>query len=143
MRNMIQLLGGVAVAGVVAAGSTAFTAGGGVALGGSNGATSAKFIGGTVSQTVTGATITDIVYTHADTGKTQLNGISLTFADRTSQKIPTITLTGLTPSVGGATFTCAAIDGTGDGTAAPFTSACTPSSGTFDGRLTQLDVAVA
>ncbi|WIM97161.1 hypothetical protein ACTOB_000662 [Actinoplanes oblitus] len=143
MRTMLQLIGGVAAAGVVAAGTTAFTAGGGVGLGGSNGATATKFIGGTATQTVTGATINAIAYTWSDTANTKLSALDLTFADLTVRKVPTLTLTGLTPSSGGATFTCTAITGTGTNTdQAPFTSNCTPSAGTFDGQLTALNVTV-
>ncbi|MEV0896363.1 hypothetical protein [Actinoplanes sp. NPDC049802] len=137
MRNIVQLVGGVAVAGAVAAGATAFTAGGGVALGGANGATTTKFIGGAASQTVSGATVTDIAYTWvADGTNTKLSSLLLTFADATAGKTPTVTLNGLVASSGGATFTCAAIHATA------FTSNCTPSAGTFDGQLTRLDISV-
>jgi len=53
--SMLQLLGGVAVAGAVAAGATAVT-GSGVVFGGT--ATASKFVGGTLTQTVTGASVT-------------------------------------------------------------------------------------
>jgi hypothetical protein len=57
MRNILQLLGGVAVAGAVAAGSTAFTASGLTGLG------TPVLGGGKVTQTVTGATVTGITLT--------------------------------------------------------------------------------
>ena len=54
MRNMLQLLGGIAVAGVVAAGSTAFTASGVTNSGGFT-----KIVGGgTTTMTVEGAVLT-------------------------------------------------------------------------------------
>ncbi|WP_430780472.1 hypothetical protein [Actinoplanes sp. G11-F43] len=65
MRNMVQLLGGVAAAGVIAAGSTAFTAAGLT----NNVAGTSTFIGGTTSHTITGATLTAISFT-ADTAQT-------------------------------------------------------------------------
>jgi hypothetical protein len=60
---MMQLLGGVAVAGVVAAGSTAFT-GTGVVLG----EATETVIGGTVRQNVEGGlSVTGVTYTFVDT----------------------------------------------------------------------------
>jgi hypothetical protein len=96
MRSMslLQMAGGVAVAGVVAAGSTALT-GTGLAWGGGAGGTAAQFVGGNVTQTVTGATVTGITYGYvASTGNTKVNLI-------------TIALTG----TGGKSFTLATKDG--------------------------------
>ncbi|MEU4621672.1 hypothetical protein AB0G04_17060 [Actinoplanes sp. NPDC023801] len=57
---MIQLLGGVAVAGVVAAGSTAFTAAGVTSTVGSS-----KLVGGTVTQAIHGAKMIKLALTTA------------------------------------------------------------------------------
>jgi hypothetical protein len=76
MRSMLQLLGGVAVAGAVAAGSTAFTA-----SGLTNTVTGqTTFIGGSVTHAVTGAVMTGITFT-ADTTAipTQISAFALTF----------------------------------------------------------------
>ncbi|GAA2870443.1 hypothetical protein Acy02nite_19410 [Actinoplanes cyaneus] len=64
MRNLIQLVGGVAVAGAVAAGSTAFTAGSGF-FGGTS-ASAPVIVGGALSTgiVVTGATINTLVFNH-------------------------------------------------------------------------------
>jgi hypothetical protein len=76
--SMLQLVGGVAVAGAVAAGTTALT---GTGLATSGNAASPQFIGGTVSQAVSGATLTDIQYTFLDSpAKTQVSTVVLTFA---------------------------------------------------------------
>jgi hypothetical protein len=60
--SMLQLLGGVAAAGVVAAGTTALT-GSGVVWGNGTGAGATQFVGGTLTQTVSGATIQSVAYT--------------------------------------------------------------------------------
>lgn len=74
MRSAVQMLGGVAVAGVVAAGSTAFTA-----TGLTNSAGASQFIGGTVTQTVTGATLTGVTYSFGDVAKTKVRSVVLAF----------------------------------------------------------------
>jgi hypothetical protein len=60
MRKSTRILGAVAVAGLIAAGSAAFT-GSGILQSGTAAPTSG-FAGGTVSQTVTGANLSDIDY---------------------------------------------------------------------------------
>jgi hypothetical protein len=75
--NMLQLVGGVAAAGVVAAGATAFT-GSGITP---TAAVNKSFIGGSVTQTVNGATIDHVAYSFADGAKTELNQIAITFTD--------------------------------------------------------------
>jgi hypothetical protein len=75
---MLQLLGGVAVAGVVAAGTTAMT-GSGLVWAGSSGGVATQVVGGTLTQTVAGVTITDVAYGHtADASNTQTNSIAIT-----------------------------------------------------------------
>ncbi|MEU4158797.1 hypothetical protein [Actinoplanes sp. NPDC026670] len=119
MRNMIQLLGGVAVAGVVAAGSTAFTAGAGLGLTETSTATSSRFIGGSVTQTVSGARINGITYAYANApSNTQVTGVTITFNDAAANgKTITVVPGGgaygaatadefYCPAIGSATVTC-------------------------------------
>lgn len=106
MRSALQLLGGVAVAGAVATGSTAFTA-----AGLSMTAPTDKFVGGTVTQTVSGTVLSDISYTFANPGvNTIVASFVLTFADDNADgKTPTVALGGGS-LVGSATaFTCTAV----------------------------------
>ncbi len=107
-----KIIAAAAIAVLAAAGGTAFTATG-VATSGN--AAAAQFVGGTVSQAVTGATLSDIAYTYADTTNKDVDGITLTFADDLSLgKAVTAS-----PAGGaGGTFACEAV------TAAK-TSACT------------------
>jgi hypothetical protein len=97
---MLQLLGGVAVAGAVAAGATAFTA-----TGLTNSAGSTQFVGGTISQTVTGTALSSIAYAYTDatdttvdfitqtvTG-TALSSIAYAYTDATDTTVDYITLT--------------------------------------------------
>jgi hypothetical protein len=61
--GMLQIAGGVVAAGVVAAGATAMT-GTGVSWGNGTGAGAAQYVGGTLTQTVSGgAVINSVVYT--------------------------------------------------------------------------------
>ncbi|GIE79151.1 hypothetical protein Aph02nite_51010 [Actinoplanes philippinensis] len=109
MRNMVQLLGGVAVAGVVAAGSTAFTAAGVTDL---TGATLKQ--GGKVAVTVdAGAKVQSIVLTTDSTYADQITLVTLVLKN----------------SAGAALLPAAAdvkIDMNGEtGTAATTSAACT------------------
>jgi hypothetical protein len=71
--SMLQLVGGVAAAGVVAAGTTALT-GTGVSWGGTGTGTAAQYVGGTLTQTVSGgASITGITYTTTSSSATSVN----------------------------------------------------------------------
>ncbi|MFI5889189.1 hypothetical protein ACIA5D_03610 [Actinoplanes sp. NPDC051513] len=91
--SMLQLLGGVAAAGVIAAGTTALTGSGVVRTG----TAADQFVGGTVTQTITGATVTGVVYGYYDTNsQNQVNSIAITVAGASGK-----TLT-ITP--GGGTF---------------------------------------
>jgi hypothetical protein len=77
MSKMLQLIGGLAAAGVVAAGSTALT---GTGLGVTGAASSAQVVGGSITQNVSGAVLSDIQYAFADSpAKTQVNAVTLTF----------------------------------------------------------------
>jgi hypothetical protein len=99
MTNKKKVLGAVAVAGLVATGSAAFTA-----TGLTNNAGSTKYVGGTVSQSVTGATLSTVTYSFGDAPtNTAVHSVALVFADvNTDGMTPTIAFTG-----GNAvTFTC-------------------------------------
>ncbi|GIE33441.1 hypothetical protein Ait01nite_064860 [Actinoplanes italicus] len=105
MRNMIQLLGGVAVAGVVAAGSTAFTAGSGLTA-----TPATAVVGGTASVAVSGANIGALTFVHdADPNSAEITLIHLTLKkDDGSTAITTGTLTlAVTAGAGTAAPTCA------------------------------------
>jgi hypothetical protein len=75
--SMLQLVGGVAVAGAVAAGATAFTATAGITQ-----TSASQFVGGSVTQAVTGAgNVNSIAYTWANApANTQLTTAVVTFA---------------------------------------------------------------
>ena len=101
MRNTTKLFGAVAVAGLVAATGSAFT---GTGLATTAGAT--QFVGGTVSQTVTGATLTGIVYGFADgPANTLVNGITLSFSNTADGRTVSVAPTGGS----GGTFTCSVV----------------------------------
>jgi hypothetical protein len=91
MRTSTKLIGAVAVAGLVAAGGSAFTA-----TGITNNAGSTQYIGGTVSQDVTGATLSSVTYSFGDApANTAVHSVALVFADATTDgKTPTVAFTG-------------------------------------------------
>jgi hypothetical protein len=132
VRKTIMIAAGAAAAGLVALGGTAFT---GTGLG--NSAPASQFIGGTVSQTVTGATLDSIDYGFADDpAHTQVNSIQLTFANTADGRTVAVTPHG---NSGGGTFACSAV--------ASNASTCSYTSGsdTLPGYsgLTSLDVTVS
>jgi hypothetical protein len=92
MRNSIKFLGALAVAGLVAAGGSAFT---GAGL--TSSAPADQFIGGSVSQTVSGAILTSTKYSL--TGN-NITGIDLTF-DRAAFNKHLVVMLGTTE------YTCA------------------------------------
>lgn len=99
MRNMIQLVSGVAVAGVVAAGSTAFTAAG-VTI-----TPASTYMGGTATVSVTGATVSGVNYVLASA--TSLTRVAVTMSDANfNSKTMTIAFTGGTPANVTDIFTC-------------------------------------
>jgi hypothetical protein len=101
MRKSVQIISAVAVAGLVAAGTSAFTA-----TGVTNNAGSTQFVGGTVSQSVTGATLSSIVYGFADSSNTAIHTATLTFADANSDGLtPTVVFTASSAQ----SFSCTAI----------------------------------
>ncbi|MCW2541491.1 MAG: hypothetical protein JWN95_3216 [Frankiales bacterium] len=112
MRKSTKFLAAVAFAGLAAAGGSAFT-GSGV----TNNAGASQFVGGTVSQSVTGATLSSLEYSYADASNTAIHSALLTFADADSDgKAVGIVFTG----GNAAAFTCTAIEAVGH------TSTCTP-----------------
>jgi hypothetical protein len=89
MRSALQLLGGVAVAGVVAAGSTAMT---GMGMTSSQ---STQFIGGTVTQTITGANLTSIVYNPVGVTGTEVDKMTITLTGATGKAFTLVTTNGV------------------------------------------------
>ena len=123
----------MAIAGLASLGGSAFT-GTGVA----NNAPASQFVGGTVSQTVTGATLESVGYAFADgPANTQVQTINLTFSNTADGRTVSVTPTGGATGVG--TFSC-----TGVATNAS-TCTYTPGTDTLAGYtdLTSLDVTVA
>ena len=106
MRNMLQLVGGIAVAGAVAAGSSAFT---GAGLEYEAADPTNTFIGGTVHHTVSGATLTNIAFTaNTNVSPTQVSAFILTLTGANGATV-TATDAGAT-GVGGATkWSCTAV----------------------------------
>jgi hypothetical protein len=118
MRKPLIAGGALALASLAAFGGSAFT-GSGVTMA----APTSQFIGGTVSQSVTGATLQSVAYGFkaGDATHTILTSATLTFTDGAADgKVPTMALTGTSE-----TATCTAVD-TG-------TSTCT-----FSGDVTGL-----
>jgi hypothetical protein len=113
MRTSVKVITALSVAGLAVAAGSAFTGSG---LSTTGMAASTQFVGGTVSQSVTGATLNSVVYGFTDGTKTAVNQVTLTFADATGGKTPTLSLAG----GGTATFACDAID------ADTFVSVCDP-----------------
>ena len=94
-------LSALAVAGLVATAGSAFTGSG---LSTSGQAPGSQFVGGSVSQTNTGAVLTSTKYTVANN---LVTGINLTFDSASAGKVLAVTL-------GGQTYTCSAIATTTD-----------------------------
>lgn len=137
MRSMslLQMAGGVAVAGVVAAGTTAFTGSGIVPTTDKT----KSFIGGTATQVVYGATIDKVDYTFTDGTKTVLTGFDITFTDatvNTKSVTSTISVSGGSWA-GGSTVTCNAV-----GTNTSAVSNCTTASQYTLGVVNSITVTV-
>jgi hypothetical protein len=134
MRKSYKVLTAVAVAGLALAGGSAFT-GTGVTTTGT--AASAQFVGGTVSQSVTGATLDSIVYGFTDGTDSKVSTIRLTFTGTADGHAVTAGPAGGGAGVG--TFSCSATSAN--------VSDCTYTAGTdlFLGYtgLTSLDVTVS
>jgi hypothetical protein len=106
--NMLQLLGGVAVAGAVAAGTTAFTA-----SGLSNTISGSSFVGGTITQNVVGAVLSAAVFHPVTTGSNNIDSITLTLAGEGGATITTVTAKITGKDDGGSAATAEALDCTG------------------------------
>lgn len=118
--NRKKLIGAVAVVGILAAGGSAFTATGLTSTAGAS-----QFIGGTVSQAVTGATLNGITYGFTDATNTAVDTVTLTFAADAVGKHVAIALAGN----GASTSSCTDVHGVDtDGViSGPYTSECTVS----------------
>ncbi|MDT4987951.1 MAG: hypothetical protein QOI74_2045 [Micromonosporaceae bacterium] len=88
MRKSTQFIAAAGFAGLVAVGGAAFTGSG---LSTSGTAASDSFVGGTVSQSIKGATLTDISYSYVDASNTAIESAALTFADEAATYGKTIT----------------------------------------------------
>jgi hypothetical protein len=89
-RNKL-VFGAIALASAFAVAGSAFTG-----TGVTNNAGSTQFVGGTVSQSVTGATLSTVTYSFGDApANTAVHSVALTFANADSDgKTPTIGFTG-------------------------------------------------
>jgi hypothetical protein len=119
----------LAVAGVVAAGGSAFT-GGGI---GSNPAD--QFVGGNVAQNVVGTTVTGVAY-DTDEAANTITSVTLTFGNElVDGKTPTLDFTG----TGDQPYTCAAVAvGVGLNT-----SVCTPTGTAAANTVSSTTITVA
>lgn len=131
MRKSLIISGAAIVAALAALGGSAFTG-----TGVDNQAGATQFVGGTVSQTVTGATLSSIDYTFTDTTNTAVQSIALTFANTADGRTVAVTPAG---NASGGTFTCSNVSTNA--------SSCTYTVGTdtltgYKG-LTSLDVTVS
>lgn len=103
-----------AVVGAIGTAGAAFTATGLTATGS---AASPQFIGGSITQAVSGATLSNVAYSFTDATDTAIDQVVLTFADPNSDGMtPTIAFSAPTP----VDFTCSAVESEGH------TSTCTP-----------------
>lgn len=132
MRQSAKIITALSVTGLAVAAGSAFTGAGATSLAGTD-----QFIGGTVSQTVTGATLNSLVYgfEDGDTTKTKVNKVTLTFNDATGSRTPTLTLAGGTA----VTFTCTPITLTDT----QFKSICSTAVNTSQTGVTGASVTVA
>jgi hypothetical protein len=133
MRKPVMIAAAAGIAGLAALGGSAFT---GTGL--DNAAPASQFVGGTVSQTVTGATLSSVVYGFADDpANTQTSSIQLSFTNTADGRTVTVAPHGNTTA--GGTFTCADVTSNA--------STCSYAAGTdalpgYSG-LTSLDVTVS
>jgi hypothetical protein len=105
MNTIIKALGALAIAGTVAAGGSAFTAGG--VTNPSN--AMSGFIGGTVHQASTGAVLSSVDYdvdSTGGTGQDVVTGITLTFGSSIEGRVVTAVLSDTTPGADNRDVTC-------------------------------------
>ena len=128
MNLISKVLTATAAVGVIAIGGSAFTAGGlSLAAGQENG-----FLGGSVTQNITGATINNIEYGWTDNDYTAINEIKLTFAASATGRTVTLDLN----DGGDEGFVCTVGAAPNDAVAT-----CTPATA-FADTLTKLDIKV-
>jgi hypothetical protein len=142
MGISVKILGALAVAGMAATGSSAFTGAGLASSAGPD-----QFIGGTVSQTVHGAVLDSVVYGFtADPTNSKINLVTLTFhSAEVDGKTPTIdpTATGWGGTEVTTQFVCGAVaGGTHVSTCSPKDEAGLASSGGWMSGLSNLDITV-
>jgi hypothetical protein len=112
MRKSAKIITALSVAGLAIAAGSAFT-GGGL----TNAAETSKFVGGSVTQGITGATLSNVVYTFQDAPTNRVIGSAqLTFAADSVGKNVAISFT----AASGAAYTCTTV------AAVTFNSDCTP-----------------
>jgi hypothetical protein len=100
-RRAKIMAGAAALAGAVGIGGVAFTS-----TGVTNNAGGSQFVGGTVTQSVNGATLSSIDYSFTDGANTSINAVLLTFADANADtKVPTVVFSAATQE----SFTCSAV----------------------------------
>jgi hypothetical protein len=100
MRNSQKIMLALGLGAAALAGGTAFT-GTGLA----NSAPETQFLGGTVSQTVSGATLSGVSYAFADApANTAVQTINLTFSNTADGRTVSVA-----PSGGTGDFTCSAV----------------------------------
>jgi hypothetical protein len=102
MRKSLILAGAAGLAGLAIAGGAAFT---GAGLSTSGSAAAPQFIGGTVNQAVTGATLNSVNYTFTDATNTAVDQIDLTFAAGANSRTVAVTPHG----AGAGDFTCSVV----------------------------------
>jgi hypothetical protein len=104
MRKSTTVIAAVTAAGLVTIGGSAFTG-----TGVTNNAGASQFVGGTVNQTVSGATLSNVAYTFGDApANTAVHSVALTFAAGATGKTVAITISGGNAVV----FDCEAIGAT-------------------------------
>lgn len=127
MRTSTKVFGLVALGCVVTASNAGYTAGGVTAP-------SSAFVGGSVSQTITGAALTSVVY-DTDEALNKINSVTLTFSNASADtKTPTIAFAG---AVVNGTYTCEAVEAVGH------TSLCSAAPTKADNNATGLTITVA
>lgn len=97
MRKSAKIISALSVAGLAVAAGSAFT---GTGL--TNTETTSQFIGGTVVQTVTGATLSNVTYGFSDDTKVLADSIALTFTGATGKSVAV----DVSAAGSGGTFTC-------------------------------------
>ncbi|GAA2009606.1 hypothetical protein JL107_17330 [Nakamurella flavida] len=134
MRTSHKIIAAAALVGLAVAGGAAFT---GTGLASTTAAT--QFVGGTVSQTVTGATLTGVTYGFTDDSNTAVDEITLVL-EGANGRVPDVTINSTSSSP--LLAVCTAVSA--PGATVPNTSTCTMPAGTTSVTgLTGIDITVA